>query len=162
MNRKAYMNEQYRSLLEKIKSDIKNAPEAKRQCLQYICDTLKESIEHYDWVGFYLVSEKIPELLELGPFNGAPTDHTEIPFGEGICGQVAQKKKTVVIQDVRQEENYLACSLNVKSEIVVPIIKDEEFIGEIDIDSHKKAPFGKGDKNFLQQIADILVQKNCL
>jgi len=156
------MNELYKSILQEIESDLKNAPEAKRQCLQYICDTLKENIKHYDWVGFYLVSEKIPELLELGPFNGAPTDHTEIPFGKGVCGQVASKKKTMIIQDVRQEENYLACSIDVKSEIVVPIIKEGKFVGEIDIDSHKKSPFGEDDEAFLQEIGKILIKEDCI
>ena len=121
--------------------------------LQNISKLLKEEVEYYDWVGFYLVDINNPDELILGPFEGAPTEHTRIPFGQGVCGQVASKGQTMIVQDVAQESNYLSCSMDVQSEIVVPIIKDEKFIGEIDIDSHKKAPFTKEDTAFLENIA---------
>lgn len=121
--------------------------------LQNICKLLKEDAVHYDWVGFYFVDRENPNELILGPFEGAPTEHTRIPFGRGVCGQVAKDKKSRIVQDIAQEENYISCSIKVKSEIVVPIFKKDKFLGEIDIDSHKKAPFTKEDTVFLENIA---------
>ena len=114
---------------------------------------LQSEISHYDWVGFYL-SDSEKNVLILGPYSGAPTDHTHIPYGKGICGQVAESCQTMVIQDVSQQDNYLACSMDVQSEIVVPILKNGLFIGEIDIDSHAFAPFTKEDEHFLTAIAE--------
>ncbi|MCP4229634.1 MAG: GAF domain-containing protein [bacterium] len=122
--------------------------------LQSICDVLKAEIPHYDWVGFYIVSG--PQMLSLGPYAGASTDHAEIPFGRGICGQVAESEETFLIQDVSKEDNYLSCSVNVKSEIVVPIFKDGEFVAQLDIDSHTVAPFTDADKGFLEGICKLI------
>jgi GAF domain-containing protein len=116
---------------------------------------LKTEISHYDWVGFYLLDPQNNQLV-LGPYAGAATDHTHIPVGKGICGQVAASKKTMVVQDVTGQDNYLACSLDVQSEIVVPILKDDRFIAEIDIDSHAFAPFTTEDEQFLSSIAEKL------
>lgn len=114
---------------------------------------LKSEISHYDWVGFYLLDSQNNQLV-LGPYTGAATDHTHIPVGKGICGQVAASKKTMVAQDVTEQENYLACSTDVQSEIVVPILKNGQFVAEIDIDSHAYAPFTKEDEQFLSAIAE--------
>jgi L-methionine (R)-S-oxide reductase len=103
-----------------------------------ICKLLDDKIDVFDWTGFYLVSDQKEKMLELGPYVGEDTDHTEIPFGKGICGQAAETLDTFVVQDVSEAENYLACSIHVKSEIVVPIMKNGEFVGELDIDSHKR------------------------
>ncbi|MCK9639460.1 MAG: GAF domain-containing protein [Prolixibacteraceae bacterium] len=116
---------------------------------------LKTEISHYDWVGFYLLDPQNNQLV-LGPYAGAATDHTHIPVGKGICGQVAASKKTMVVQDVTGQDNYLACSMDVQSEIVVPILKDDRFIAEIDIDSHAFAPFTTEDEQFLSSIAEKL------
>ena len=124
--------------------------------LQRICKLLKEEVAHYDWVGFYFVDKENPKELILGPFEGTPTEHTHIPFGQGICGQVAEDEKTYIVQDVAREENYLSCSIDVKSEIVIPIFKNEKFIGEIDIDSHQIAPFTDEDKKFLEKVTNIV------
>lgn len=113
---------------------------------------LKSEIPHYDWVGFYLLDSRNNQLV-LGPYTGAATDHTHIPVGKGICGQVAASKQTMVVQDVAEQDNYLACSMDVQSEIVVPILKNGQFIAEIDIDSHAYAPFTKDDEQFLSAIA---------
>ncbi len=103
-----------------------------------ICRLLDEHIEVFDWTGFYLASKEEENMLVLGPYVGEETDHTKIPFGKGICGQAAETLETFVVQDVSKADNYLACSVNVKSEIVVPIMKNDKFIGELDIDSNKK------------------------
>jgi GAF domain-containing protein len=122
-----------------------------------ICTLLRENIDYYNWVGFYFV--KNGRNLILGPFSGENTEHKKIKFGEGICGQAAELKKTFVIQDVSKESNYLSCSPSVTSEIVVPIFKNNNIIGEIDIDSHTVAPFTERDRKFLEKIAGILSDK---
>ena len=101
-----------------------------------ICELLDREVDVFDWTGFYLASEQEEKMLELGPYVGEPTDHTRIPYGTGICGQAAETLDTFVVQDISQADNYLACSVDVKSEIVVPIMKGDRFIGELDIDSH--------------------------
>ena len=123
--------------------------------LQELADMLKGSIARYDWVGFYLT---LPDgrTLALGPFAGQPTEHTRIRFGTGVCGQAADRGETIVIQDVTQEDNYLSCSVHVKSEIVVPIVRENRVIGEIDIDSHRRDAFGPEDRTFLEELAPRL------
>lgn len=127
--------------------------------LQNICELLRERVPHYDWVGIYLVDDENPEELVLGPFTGADTEHTRIDFGDGICGQVAEGKETMVVQDVTERNNYLACNIHVKSEIVVPIFVEGEFWGEIDIDSHQEAPFSEEDVELLERIARRVGEK---
>jgi len=117
--------------------------------LQKICDLLKEHIDYYDWVGFYFRNGDKDEL-KLGPYAGAPTDHTIIPFGKGICGQVAVSNENFVVPDVQAQDNYIACSLTVKSEIVVPLFVNGENIGQIDIDSNTPDPFTEQDERFLE------------
>lgn len=123
--------------------------------LRRICRLLRDEVPHYDWVGFYLVESSEPELV-LGPFSGEPTEHARIKFGQGICGQAAEREETFTVQDVSKESNYLSCSPQVKSEIVVPIFKGEKIIGELDVDSHILSPFGKEDKKFLQSVSEIV------
>ncbi len=142
------------SALEAIE-EILN-PDDVTDTLQKVCVILSERIPYYNWVGFYLVDAENAGELVLGPYVGAPTDHTRIPFGRGICGQAAERKATFVVQDVHQEDNYLACSLEVQSEIVVPIMKGDRVIGELDIDSHELAPFSEVDRRFLEQICHRL------
>ena len=103
-----------------------------------VCELLDREVAVFNWTGFYLADPNEERMLELGPYVGEATDHTRIPYGTGICGQAAETLETFVVQDVSQATNYLACSMDVKSEIVVPIMKGNEFIGELDIDSHTK------------------------
>ena len=141
-------------MFEKLKSEItvliENSKEV-NQTLISICDALKSKIPHYDWVGFYFKNDKKRELV-LGPYAGKPTDHSTIPFGKGICGQVAVNNKNFVVPDVQAQDNYIACSLEVKSEIVIPIFVKGENIGQIDIDSNTLNPFSKADETFLEFI----------
>ncbi len=127
--------------------------------LQDICDLLQENISYYDWVGFYF-KNGTKEELKLGPYSGEPTDHTIIPFGKGICGQVALSNENFVVPDVKAQDNYIACSINVKAEIVVPLFVNGENIGQIDIDSNTTDPFNKDDEEFLEfvnkEVAKIL------
>ena len=130
---------------------ILSRPVAVGERLQALCDFLRSRVSHYDWFGFY-VARKSEELLDLGPFSGEATEHVLIPFGRGICGQAAASGKAFVVDDVSAASNYLACSLKVKSEIVVPVFKPgtREVAGEIDIDSHRVAAFTAEDRAFLE------------
>jgi len=121
------------------------------QKLQEICDVLKQSVTHYHWVGFYFVLAN-QKKLRLAQFAGKPTEHTIIPFGKGICGQVAVSNENFVVQDVTEQDNYISCGFDVKSEIVVPIFQNEKNIGQIDIDSHSIAPFTEEDEILLEFI----------
>lgn len=96
---------------------------------------LDKEVSYYNWTGFYFMNDE-KQQLEIGPYVGAYTDHTVIPYGRGICGQVAMSGKTFEVPDVHAQDNYLACSLATKSEIVVPIYKGENLVAQIDIDSH--------------------------
>ena len=122
-----------------------------KEKMQAICDLLGSQMPAYDWVGFYLSDVK-NKKLHLGPFYGEPTEHTSISYGMGICGQAAEAQKTFLIDDVAAEKNYIACSIHVKSEIVVPIIKNQVVVGQIDIDSHTPAAFKEDDQQLLEQI----------
>lgn len=121
--------------------------------LQAICDFLKQEINYYDWVGFYFKNGDKDEL-KLAQFAGEPTEHTIIPFGKGICGQVAVSNENFVVQDVQAQDNYISCGWKVKSEIVIPIFVDEKNIGQIDIDSHTVNPFSKEDEKLLEFICE--------
>lgn len=124
---------------------------AKEKKLQAICDFLKNQISYYDWVGFYFKNGDKKEL-KLAQFSGEPTEHIIIPFGKGICGQVAISNQNFVVQDVNEQENYISCGWKVKSEIVIPIFVNGENIGQIDIDSHTVNPFTKDDESLLEYV----------
>ncbi len=128
------------------------------EILNAVCHLLKDKVSYYNWVGFYLVDSEQKDKLVLGPFVGEPTEHIRIAFGQGICGQAAALEQTFIVQDVSQETNYLSCSPDVQSEIVVPIFKNGQVVGELDIDSHRSAPFSEADHAFLEQVCALLTQ----
>ena len=117
--------------------------------LHHLCTLLETNISYYTWVGFYFANHET-KTLHLGPYVGASTDHTIIPFGKGICGQVAVSNQNFVVPDVAAQDNYIACSFTVKSEIVVPLFVNGENIGQIDIDSNVLNPFTEEDERFLE------------
>ncbi len=121
-----------------------------------VCQLLSASVPYYDWVGFYLVDPERSHELVLGPYVGAPTEHTRIPFGKGICGQAASTKKLFLVPDVTKEDNYLSCSPDVRSEIVVPILVGDRILGELDIDSHLPDPFDDWDRTMLSNVCEII------
>ncbi|MCB0460776.1 MAG: GAF domain-containing protein [Flavobacteriaceae bacterium] len=127
--------------------------------LQSICNYLKNEIEYYDWVGFYFKNGAKDEL-KLAQFSGEPTEHTLIPFGKGICGQVAVSNKNFVVQDVSEQDNYISCGWKVKSEIVIPIFVNGKNIGQIDIDSHIVSPFTKDDEILLEFVCEEVAKLN--
>ena len=146
------MTNNFEEVYQKITALVKINPD---DLLYRICDLLKQEVYHYDWVGFYILDQAKDELV-LGPFVGKPTQHTHIAVGKGICGQVAASGQTMVVQDVTQVENYISCGLEVQSEIVVPVLKNGQFVAELDIDSHSPAPFTEEDNEFLAKVCDLL------
>lgn len=149
----------FETLKPEVYNIIANNDKTVDERLFSICELLEKHIDYYNWVGFYFRNGDKEELL-LGPYVGAPTDHTVIPFGKGICGQVAVSNENFVVPDVTAQDNYIACSISVKSEIVIPIFVNGENIGQIDIDSNTPDPFTEDDEKFLEfvcaEVATIL------
>ncbi len=149
----------FEQLKPKVETIISNNSKSVDERLLAICQLLEQHIEYYNWVGFYFRNGNKEELV-LGPYVGEPTDHTVIPFGKGICGQVAVSNKNFVVPDVSAQDNYIACSITVKAEIVIPIFVNGKNIGQIDIDSNTPNPFTEADERFLEfvckNVAEIL------
>ena len=119
--------------------------------LKGVCQLLQDNLEAYDWVGFYFANHEA-KTLHLSAYVGDPTDHLTIPFGKGICGQVAESNSNFVVPDVVSQDNYIACSITVKAEIVVTLFIDGVNVGQIDIDSKTIDPFTKADEEFLAYV----------
>jgi L-methionine (R)-S-oxide reductase len=118
---------------------------------------LNEKMLKYNWVGFYMLEAQTrPPILVLGHYQGAMTPHTRIPLNQGICGAAASSGKTVVVDDVSKDPRYLACSLETKSEIVVPVFVRGQVAGELDIDSHFPAAFMPEDRELIEHCAELV------
>lgn len=139
----------FEELKKRVVNILSNKSVSIDERLTKVCELLQETISYYDWVGFYFRNGN-KEELKLRAFAGEPTDHTIIPFGKGICGQVAVSNSNFVVPDVKAQDNYIACSIHVKAEIVIPLFLNGENIGQIDIDSHTPDPFSKEDEDFLE------------
>ena len=144
-------------LKPKVTEIVANASETIENRLLNICKLLESHVDYYNWVGFYFRNGD-KEELKLGPYIGEPTDHTIIPFGKGICGQVAVSNQNFVVPDVAAQDNYIACSITVKAEIVIPIFVNGENIGQIDIDSNTPDPFTEKDERFLEFVCEKVAQ----
>lgn len=146
-------------LKPQVETIVANTANTVNERLLAICKLLESNLDYYNWVGFYFTDSEKKEL-HLGPYVGEPTDHTVIPFGKGICGQVAMSNENFVVPDVAAQDNYIACSITVKAEIVVPIFVNGKNIGQIDIDSNTPDPFTEKDERFLEfvckKVAEIL------
>ena len=145
----------YLQVLDEVRAAIDDEPDATR-AMEGTVRRLYDRVPDYNWVGIYLL---YGNELALGPFVGDPSPHTRIPLGRGICGAAAAEKQTIIVDDVNADPRYLACSLDTKSEIVVPIMKGAEVLGEIDIDSDRLAAFGAEDKKLLEAIAALLAPR---
>lgn len=151
------VKERFSGFLSNLQKDLnqtKSLPEA----LKITCQLINQSFDGYDWVGFYFMNHQ-SRKLHLGPYVGDATDHTVIDFGKGICGQVALSGDTYFAADVNAESNYIACSINVKSEIVVPMYLGDQLIGQIDIDSHVSNRFQEEDEDFLKAVNALIVER---
>ena len=146
--------------IEEVRNEISaladSAPAA-GDLMQGVCQLLQERMLKYNWVGFYMLEPGVnPPVLVLQAFVGAMTPHTRIPLNQGICGAAASSGKTIVVDDVSKDPRYLACSLETKAEIVVPIFVKGRVAGELDIDSHFPAAFGAEDQQLIQYCAEIV------
>jgi len=129
------------------------------EILQGVVESLEQLVEHYSWVGIYLVDG---DDLVLGPWRGPQaTEHVRIPIGQGVCGAAVANGRTEIVDDVNADPRYLACFLSTKSEIVVPVRYDDIVVAEIDIDSDEQAAFGEADREFLERVAELLAP-SCL
>lgn len=121
-----------------------------------IVKLLHDRMLKYNWVGFYMLENSAAQVLVLGPFQGAMTPHTRIPLNQGICGAAASSGKTIVVDDVSQDPRYLACTIETKSEIVVPVFVGRKVVGELDIDSHFSAAFSQEDRELVERCAALV------
>jgi len=151
------------SRIEEVRNEVSElgqaAPTA-HELMQGLCKLLHDRMLKYNWVGFYMLEPGAqPPMLVLSAFVGAMTPHTRIPLNQGICGAAASSGKTIVVDDVSKDPRYLACSLETKSEIVVPIFVEGKVAGELDIDSHFAAAFGSEDQQLVQYCAEVIGKK---
>jgi len=151
------------SRMEEVRNEVSElaaaAPTA-QDLMQRMVKLLHDRMLKYNWVGFYMLEPGAdPPMLVLGAFEGAMTPHTRIPLNQGICGAAASSGKTVVVDDVAKDARYLACSLETKSEIVVPVFADGKVVGELDIDSHFPAAFALDDQSLVQHCAALVGTK---
>lgn len=149
--------------IDEVRSEVtalaQSAPSA-QELMQRMVKLLHERMLKYNWVGFYLLEPGAePPMLVLGAFEGAVTPHTRIPLDQGICGAAASSGHTVVVDDIRADPRYLACSLETKSEIVVPIFANGKVVGELDIDSHFSAAFTPEHQDLVQHCATLVGKK---
>ena len=154
---------QVASKMEEVRNDVielaQSAPTA-NDLMQRMVRLLHERVLKYNWVGFYMLEPGAkPPMLVLGAFEGAMTPHTRIPLNQGICGAAASSGQTVVVDDVSKDPRYLACSLETKSEIVVPVFVHGQVVGELDIDSHFPAAFTAEHKDLVQHCALLVGKK---
>jgi GAF domain-containing protein len=151
------------SRLEEVRSEITRLAQVTPDAgafMKSLVKLLRERMLKYNWVGFYMMEPGAkPPMLVLGAFEGATTPHTRIPLNQGICGAAASSGQTIVIDDVSKDPRYLACSLETKSEIVVPVFVHGTVAGELDIDSHFPAAFTSEDKALVQHCAALVGRK---
>lgn len=149
--------------IEEIRNEItelaQSAPTAE-ELMRKMAKLLHDRMLKYNWVGFYMLEPgATPPMLVLGAFEGAMTPHTRIPLNQGICGAAASSGQTVVVDDVNKDSRYLACSLETKSEIVVPVFVKGKVVGELDIDSHFPAAFTAEHQSLVQHCAMLVGKK---
>jgi len=138
---------------------LANASESVDDLMSVIVGRLQERLSHFNWVGFYMIEKGRPRedpMLVLGPYVGAETPHKRIPLNQGICGAAVTHGETLVVDDVNADPRYLACSIETKSEIVVPIFVKGAVVGELDIDSHQPAAFTSDDRKLVEHCATLV------
>ena len=141
-------------------TELAQATANAHELMQKVVKLLHERMLKYNWVGFYMLEPGTePPMLVLGAFEGAMTPHTRISLNQGICGAAASSGQTVVVDDVRKDPRYLACSLETKSEIVVPVFVKGKVAGELDIDSHFPAAFTSEHQELVQHCAILVGRK---
>ena len=151
------------SRIEEIRDELTQVAQAvatARELMQAMVKLLHDRMLKYNWVGFYMLEPGAkPPMLVLGEFQGAITPHTRIPLNQGICGAAASSGQTVVVDDVSKDPRYLACSLQTRSEIVVPVFVHGTVVGELDVDSHFAAAFTPEHQDLVQHCAGLVGKK---
>jgi GAF domain-containing protein len=147
----------HEQLLAELEAEARVAPNAE-ELMHEVVRRLRDNLPAYNWVGFYMIEETPGEepMLVLGPFVGADTPHKRIPLNQGICGAAASTGETVIVDDVNSDPRYLACSIETKSEIVVPVSVHGRVVGELDIDSHQHATFRGDDQKLVEACAALV------
>ena len=143
------------AILDSIRQSASTAPSL-NAFEEEVVKIVSQQLQHYDWVGFYMLDQNDAGTLVLGPFVGEPTPHVRIPVHQGICGAAVAARSTIVVDDVKADPRYLSCSIKTRSEIVVPIFCREQVVGELDIDSHTPAAFTDADRAFLEEVARMV------
>lgn len=142
-------------LIDNIRIAI--AQENSREGILKVAAELIDSYsEDFNWTGFYMLDGNV---LRVGPYVGPVTEHTVIDLNAGICGAAASQKQTIIVDDVRNDPRFLACSIHTRSEIVVPLMDGEAVLGEIDIDSNRPMNFTSADREMLERVAAVVVQR---
>ena len=149
------MTDRHAQALKAVAAALKEEHDPQRAMAATV-QLLAQHMANYTWTGIYLLDGN---ELTLGPFIGKPSPHTRIPLGRGICGAAATEKATIIVDDVNEDPRYLACSIETRSEIVVPIMRDGDVLGELDIDSDTRAAFNADDQELLEQVAALLAPK---
>ncbi len=152
------MASRYQQLMEELNAVTAAAADT-TELMSIIAGRLQERLPHFNWVGFYMVENGRPgedPMLVLGPYVGAETPHKRIPLNQGICGAAVSTGQTVVVDDVRADPRYLACSIETRSEIVAPISVKGAIVGELDIDSHTPAAFAADDRALVEHCAALV------
>ncbi|MDZ4722939.1 MAG: GAF domain-containing protein [candidate division Zixibacteria bacterium] len=149
------MNAKAQQLIRDITHTISDK-QTETAVLQSAVELLDAYSDTFNWTGFYMMRGNV---LEVGPYIGPVTEHVRIELNKGICGATATQKKSIVVDDVRSDPRFLACSLTTRSEIVVPLMDGDVCLGEIDIDSDKPNAFNDDDKTMLEEVARIIVAR---
>ena len=152
------METNYQQLAEEF-TTLADVAGSVEDLMSVVVGRLQERLHHFDWVGFYMIEKGLPgedPVLALGPYVGADTPHKRISLNQGICGAAASSGQTLVVDDVQADPRYLACSVETRSEIVVPVMVKGKVVGELDIDSHTPAAFGDSDRRLVEHCADLV------
>jgi GAF domain-containing protein len=149
------MDNSRRQLIDNVRIAIANL-KSEEEILRSTATLIDEFSPDFNWTGFYMLRDGV---LEVGPYVGPETQHVRIELNSGICGAAASEKKTVIVDDVKTDSRFLACSLTTRSEIVVPLMDGETVLGEIDIDSDQPGHFTAEDRAMLEEIASLVVER---
>jgi GAF domain-containing protein len=152
------MASRYQQLMEELDAVTAAAADT-TELMSIMVGRLQERLPYFNWVGFYMIENGHPgedPMLVLGPYVGAETPHKRIPLNQGICGAAVSTGQTVVVDDVKADPRYLACSVETRSEIVAPISVKGAIVGELDIDSHTPAAFAADDRALVEHCAALV------
>ena len=148
----------YSDMIDRIRTILGREHRAEEK-MQSVADLLHESFEGFDCVAFFLLDPEHRRQLLLGPQAGAGLDPGSLVVGQGVCGQVAERGITIVVDDVAEELNYVTGHADTRSEIVLPIYRAGRVAGELDINSFQKDRFGPDDRLFLEEVCLLLTDQ---